>query len=223
MTLCRRRKNSMSRLSDFLIIDYASRFGVTWNSATMSLRTECPASIRFELEDKKPTIIQPTGNGVSVIRRKPEAVEVVDLEEFTKLIHGRDNTPSSCDFVISPFVGEDFLLLNELTRSKSSVILPFRQPESGLEQQGKLEKARQQLTATILRFYEVSDFCDQYVDKTALFSCRLTDKVKKGLMAKSAKAFNSGIYKLQRIRLHESLPHGFVFKMMVYNEEYKIV
>lgn len=37
---------------------------------------------------------------------------------------------------------------------------------------------------------------DQYANRTALFSCRLSDKTKKGLMAKSARAFNSGIYRL---------------------------
>ena len=212
----------MSSLVDFLKKEYAPRFDVQWNEAIMSFRLETPASVRFEIEDKKPTIVQPPGHGVSVIRRSADAVEVIDLEDYMKQIHGEDNTPSSCDFAISPSVGMDFLLLNELTRSKSSVIMRFQQPETGLEQQGKLEKARQQLTATILRFYEVSDFCDQYVTKTALFSCRLSDKNKNGLMAKSASKFNKVIDKLQRMRLHETLPHGFVFKMCVYNKEYRI-
>lgn len=51
----------MSNLSDFLTTDYVAHFGVTWNAATMSLRTECPASICFEIEDKKPSIVQPSG------------------------------------------------------------------------------------------------------------------------------------------------------------------
>lgn len=212
----------MSNLSDFLTTDYVAHFGVIWNAATMSLRTEYPASICFEIEDKKPIIVQPSGRGVSVIRKKPEAVEVLDLEDFTRQVHGSGNTPSSCDFAISPVVGSDFLLLNELTRMQSNYILRFVQPETGVERDGKLETARLQLTETIERFYSVSHFCDQYPEKTALFSCRLSDKVKKGIMAKSARSFNSGIYKLQRMRLHEVLPHGFVFKMRVYSEEYRI-
>ncbi len=212
----------MSSLTDFLKNDYAPHFCVEWDETTMSLRLETPASVCFEIEDKKPTIVQPAGQGVSVIRRTADAVEVLDLEDFTKQIHGEDNTPSSCDFAISPSVGTAFLLLNELTRSKSTVVLPFQQPETGIEQQGKLEKARQQLTATILRFYEVSDFCDQYTTKTALFSCRLSDKSKNGIMARSASKFNKVIDKLQRMRLHETLPHGFVFEMRVYNKEYRI-
>lgn len=212
----------MSSLADFLKKEYAPRFDVQWNETIMSLRLETPASVCFEIEDKKPTIVQPPGHGVSVIRRSADAVEVIDLKDYMKQIHGEDNTPSSCDFAISPSVGMDFLLLNELTRSKSSVIMRFQQPETGLEQQGKLEKARQQLTATILRFYEASDFCDQYATKTALFSCRLSDKNKNGIMAKSASKFNKVIDKLQRMRLHETLPHGFVFKMCVYNKEYRI-
>ena len=212
----------MSSLADFLKKDYAPHFHVQWNEATMSLRLETPASVCFEIEDMKPTIVQPNGQGVSVIRRTANAVEVLDLEAFTKQIHGKNNTPSGCDFAISPSVGMDFLLLNELTRSKSTVIFPFQQPKTGIEQQGKLEKARQQLTATIMRFYKVSNFCDQYTTKTALFSCRLSDKSKNGIMAKSASKFNKVIDKLQRMRLHETLPHGFVFKMCVYNKEYKL-
>ena len=105
---------------------------------------------------------------------------------------------------------------------QSNYILRFVQPETGVERDGKLVTARLQFTDTIERFYSVSHFCDQYPEKTALFSCRLSDKVKKGIMAKSARSFNSGIYKLQRMRLHEVLPHGFVFKMRVYSEEYRI-
>ena len=212
----------MSSLSNFLTGDYAMRFGVTWNAATMSLRSEYPASICFEIEDKKPSIVQPAGQGVSVIRRKADAVEIVDIEDFTRTIHGGNNTPSSCDFAISPVVGNDFLLLNELTRTKSDYIMHFTQPQTLEEREGKLEVARKQLTETINRFYDVSNFCDQYLDKTALFSCRLSDKAKNGIMAKSARSFNKGIYKLQRMKLHESLPHGFVFKMRIYSEEYKI-
>ena len=212
----------MSSLSDFLTNDYAAHFGVTWNSSIMSLRVEFPASICFEIEDKKPAIVQPAGQGVSIIRRKDEMVEVLDLEDFIKQIHGTDNTPSSCDFAISPLIGTGYLVLNELTRTKSEYIRRFVQPKTGEEQDGKLDVAKKQLTATINRFYEVSDFCDQYTNRTALFSCRLSDKTKNGLMAKSARAFNSGIYRLQRMQLHESLPHGFVFKLRVYNDEYRI-
>ena len=45
----------MSSLSNFLTSDYVSHFGVTWNATTMSLRAEFPASICFEIEDKKPS------------------------------------------------------------------------------------------------------------------------------------------------------------------------
>jgi hypothetical protein len=31
------------------------------------------------------------------------------------------------------------------------------------------------------------------------------------------------IYKLQRLRLHELLPHGFVFKIRVYDAEFRIL
>lgn len=212
----------MSSLSNFLTGDYASYFGVTWNAAIMSLRTESPAAICFEIEDKKPSIIQPVGQGVSVIRRKANPIEVIDLEDFTRTIHGENKTPSCCDFAISPEIGSDFLLLNELTRTKSDYILHFTQPETSLNREGKLEFAKNQLAETINRLYEVSNFCDQYSKKVALFSCRLSDKAKNGIMAKSARSFNKGIYKLQRMKLHEKLPHGFVFKMRVYSEEYKI-
>lgn len=212
----------MSSFTDFLTGEYASHFGLIWDSSTMTIRMETPNSVCFEIEDKKPSIVQPIGQGVSVIRKTADAVEVVDLEDFTKLVHGEDETPSSCDFSITPIVGTSFLLLNELTRTKSEYVLHFTQPKTGIEQEGKLEKARRQLTETIERFYEVSDFCDQYAERIALFSCRLSDKLQNGIMARSAKSFNKGIYKLQKMRLHETLPHGFVFKIRIYNEEYRI-
>ena len=93
---------------------------------------------------------------------------------------------------------------------------------TGEKQIGKLEYAKKQLIQTICRFYEVSDFCDQYAVKTALFSCRLSDKSGNGIMARSAKSFNKTIYKLQHLTLHEKLPHGFVFKMRIYKEEYSL-
>lgn len=212
----------MNSLVDFLVGDYASHFGVKWNHGTITMRQETPSSICFEIEDKKETIVQPDGQGVSVIRRTAATVDIVDLEDFTKRIHGEEDTPSSCDFAIVPSTDTNFLLLNELTRTKSEYIRRFTQSTTGIEQEGKLEKARRQLTATIERLYEVSNFCDQYERRVALFSCRLSDKTKSGLMAKSARSFNKGIYKLQKMQLHETLPHGFVFKMRVYNEEYRV-
>ena len=212
----------MSKLTDFLTQDYAQHFGVAWQPATMTLRMDTPASVCFEIEDKQPTIQQPAGKGVSVIRRKADAVEVIDIEDFMRIVHGSDNTPSSCDFTISPCVGNDFLVLNEITRSKSVYIRQFGQPKTGEQREGKLETAKRQLTETINRFYEVSEFCDQFAEKTALFSCRLSDKSSNGIMARSAKSFNKSIEKLQRMQLHEQLPHGFIFKLRVYNSEYRL-
>lgn len=212
----------MSLLSNFLTSNYSPYFGKVWNNATMSLRTEVPASICFEIEDKKPTIIQPNGHGVSVIRRPDSAVEVIDLEDFTKTIHGNSNAPSSCDFVISPQLGARFIIFNEITKTDSRYILKFRQPNTGISQPGKLEYAKSQLEQTIERFYSVSNFCDRYQDKIALFSCRLTDKRSNSVMAKSAKSFNKTIVMLQKLKLRGNLPHGFQLHMRVYNTEYRI-
>lgn len=210
----------MSEFSDFLKTDYAGHFNVAWDPATMSLRMEIPASVCFEIADKEPMIIQPNGKGISVLRRKEAMIEVIDIETFTALIHGTDNTPTSCDFAITPVAEPDYILLNELTKTRSSYILPFMQPTTGIEQMGKLEFAKMQLTETINRLYEVSSFCDKYPSRVALFSCRLSDKLGKGIMARSAKAFNQSIYRLQHMKLHESLPHGFTFEMRVYDAEY---
>lgn len=212
----------MSRLSDFLVNVYAPHFNAAWTNDMRQLRTEVPASVRFEIEDKKPQIVQPSGSGVSVIRRPDVRVEIIDIEHFMGLVHGTDNTPNSCDFAISPETGLDFIMLNELTKSKSTYILPYVQPLTGEEKIGKLEYAKMQLTKTIDRMYEVSNFCDQYDVKTALFSCRLSDKSGNGIMARSSKAFCKPIYKLQHMTLHEELPHGFVFKMRVYEAEYRL-
>lgn len=212
----------MSDLEHFLTTDYAQHFGVTWDSSVMIIRKETPSSVHFEIEDQQPAIIQPATKGVSVFRRNDTFAEVIDLEEFMKQIHGTAHTPSTCDFVLSPSVGTQYLVFNELSRTQSGYILQFRQQDSGEEQEGKLEKARRQLTETINRFYAVSDFCERYENKTALFSCRLSDKRSNGIMARSSKMFNKTIYKLQRMTLHEELPHGFLFKIRIYNAEYEL-
>lgn len=212
----------MSKFGDFLINDYSTHFGVVWDPATMCLRMEIPASVRFEIADKELRIIQPQGKGVSVLRRKDADVEVIDLEDFTALIHGTNKTPNSCDFAITQELESDYILLNELTRTQSCYILPFVQPKTGIDQLGKLEYAKMQLTETINRMYEVSNFCDQYPIRVALFSCRLSDKKGKGIMAQSAKAFNKSIYRLQHMKLHQQLPHGFSFEMRVYEAEFRL-
>lgn len=212
----------MSRFGDFLKYDYAPHFGVVWNPATMKLRLDIPASVCFEIADKEPTIEQPHGKGISVLRRRGNDVEVIDIEDFTALVHGKNNTPNSCDFALTPKIGLDYLVLNELTKTKSDYIKSFVQPTTGTEQMGKLEYAKKQLTETINRLYEVNNFCDQYSSRVALFSCRLSDKKRNGIMSQSAKAFSRPIYNLQHMKLHEQLPHGFTFEMRVYDAEYRL-
>lgn len=213
----------MSKLTDFLLNDYIPYHKLVWNPATMTIRTEYPTSAHFETEDMKPQILQPIGEGVAVFRQGNYSTEVVDLEDFMKTAHQSSGlVPSCCDFVMVPVAGSDYIVLNELTRSKSEVILPFVQPQTGEKQEGKLEKARRQLMTTIERLYEASNFCDQFAEKTALFSCRLSDKRGNGVMAKSARSFSRSIYKLQRIKLQEQLPHGFVMKIRVYDAFYHL-
>ena len=157
----------MSTLCDFLKKDYPSHFRITWDDNTMQIRKECPASVVFEIRDQQPTIVQPTGKGVSVIRKKDYSVEIVDFEAHCKTIHGKDNSPSCCDFIISANSPND----------------------------------------------------DK---KVALFSCRLSDKEGEHPMRKSARQFSLPIMKLEKMRLHETLPHGFEFVMRVYNKEYEL-
>lgn len=219
-----KKRTKMSKLTDFLLNEYVPHHGLVWNPATMTIRAEYPQSAQFEIEDKKPRIVQPVGMGVAIFRQGNNSAEVIDLEDFMKTVHQSSGVvPSCCDFVLAPVIGSDYIVLNELTHSKSEVILPFVQPQTGEKQEGKLEKARKQLKTTIERLYEVSDFCDQFAEKTALFSCRLSDKKSNGIMAKSARSFSKPIYKLQRMKLQEKLPHGFVLKMRVYDAFYPLV
>lgn len=46
----------MSSFIDFLTGEYTSYFGLIWDSSTMTIRTETPNSVCFEIEDKKPSI-----------------------------------------------------------------------------------------------------------------------------------------------------------------------
>lgn len=210
-----------SALSDFLINDYANHFGNPWVPESNSLRSVPPASVVFEIRDQMPDIVQPAGQGVSVIRRQATVAEVIDFEDFCHQVHGA-NPPSSCDFIITPEAGYDYVVFDELTFTKSSYIRSFTQPTTGEEQPGKLEYAKGQLKTSIERFYTISNFLDNYEKKIALFSCRLSDKTGNGLMSRSARAFNSTISSLERMRLHEDLGNGFVFEMRVYNQEYRL-
>jgi len=212
----------MSTLCDFLKKDYSAHFGITWDDNTMQIRKECPASVVFEIRDQQPTIVQPTGKGVSVIRKRDYSVEIVDFEAFCKTIHGRNNAPKCCDFIISPNVGEEFIVLNELTNTESKYILPFAQSATGTQQTGKLAYAREQLEASIERIYEVGNVLDSYDKKVALFSCRLSDKKGVHPMAKSARQFSRPIMRLEKMKLHETLPHGFEFVMRVHDKEYEL-
>lgn len=215
----------MSTLCNFLKKDYPSHFRTTWDDNTMQIRKECPASVVFEIRDQQPTIVQSTGKGVSVIRKKDYSVEIVDFEAYCKTIHGKDNIPSCCDFIISassPNDGKKYIVLNELTNTESKYILPFAQSATGAQQIGKLAYAKRQLEATIERIYEVGNVLDSYDKKVALFSCRLSDKKGVHPMTKSARQFSLPIMKLEKMRLHETLPHGFEFVMRVYNKEYEL-
>lgn len=212
----------MSKFCDFLKTDYPIHFGITWNDTTMQIRKELPNGVVFEIRDQQPTIEQVKGEGVSVIRRKEELAEVVDFEAYSKTIHGPDNTPSCCDFVISPYASNEYIIFNELTFSASNYILPFTQKTTGSEQKGKLAYAREQLITTIERIYEVNNILDNYSQKIALFSCRLSDKKGNNPMTRSAKHFNAPIMKLERMVFHEELPHGFKFAMRVYNKAYNL-
>ena len=70
----------MSVFYNFLKNDYPRHFKITWDDSTMQIHSEKPASVVFEIRDQKQTIIQPTGKGVSVIRRKNEFVEIINFE-----------------------------------------------------------------------------------------------------------------------------------------------
>lgn len=113
-------------------------------------------------------------------------------------------------------------MLNELTNTESKYILPFAQSATGAQQIGKLAYAKRQLEATIERIYEVGNVLDSYDKKVALFSCRLSDKKGVHPMTKSARQFSRPIMRLEKMKLHETLPHGFEFVMRVHDKEYEL-
>ena len=125
----------------------------------------------------------------------------MDFEAYCKTIHGKDNTPSCCDFIISassPNDDKKYIVLNELTNTDSKYILSFVQRATGARQIGKLAYAKGQLEATIERIYEVGNVLDSYDKKVALFSCRLSDKKGVHPMTKSARQFSLPIMKLEK-------------------------
>ena len=207
---------------DFLKNQYAPFYGKRWDDATMTIRMERPASAVFEIKDKEPQIVQPAGKGVSVIRRGDVPVVVIDVESFTSMIHNTGNTPSACDFVICPVVGNDVVIFNELTCSESKYVKPYHDPYTAEDKEGKMEYAKGQIEKTLDRFYSVGNFLDAYNRKVALFSCRLTDKPGNSVMARSCRKFSKVIYSLEHIKTVEKMKYGFQFHVRIYGKEFII-
>lgn len=204
--------NMDSALMKFLREDYPRHHDIT-DGWEIVVRREEPHRPTFEICDKKETIIQEEGKGVSKIRWQGDQVEVIDFEDYINQF-GEEGA-LRCDFVIASVAGDAFIVFNELTKSESQYI-----------RKTKSIYATRQLAASIERFYKVGNLLDGYAKKVALFSCRLTDKELDKKMKKGLMAFLKNQVMMKRGSMKEAIEtiegYGFSFDQRVYDEPYCI-
>lgn len=204
--------NMDSALMKFLREDYPRHYSIT-DGREIAVRREEPHKPTFEICDKKETIIQEEGKGVSKIRWQGDQVEVIDFEGYIDQF-GEEGV-QRCDFVIASVAGDAFIVFNELTESESQYI-----------RKGKSIYATRQLAASIERFYKVGNLLDGYAKKVALFSCRLTDKELNKKMKKCLMAFLKNQVMTRRGSMKEAIEtiegYGFTLDQRVYDEPYCI-
>ena len=210
-----------SALIDFLSKEYPLKH-IGKEVTDSSIKREVPSSPRFEIVDKKDSIVQPEGKGVSVFRNlSGEQAEVIDFEAYTNLLTPQ-NPEGACDFIINSIYSFNYIVFNELTASQSGYVKDFVQPTTGEKRVGKFSYAKEQMRKSIERFYEVNDFLDSYKQKTALFSCRLTDKTSNETMEKSMRSFRNVMKMVSNIRRNKWDCHGFTLQTRIYDNEFEL-
>lgn len=200
-----------SALVKFLKEDYPKRHGIT-DGREILVRREEPHRPTFEISDKKETIIQEEGKGVSRIRWQGDQIEVIDFEGYINQF-GEEGV-LRCDFVIDSIAGNAFILFNELTHALKGSID---------KEDGKRAKAYHQLEESIKRFCEGEwDLLDKYKKRVALFSFRYKDEPIGEPTKKTRKKFRKMQVRLPNIRDEQPLPHGFTFEQRLYPMPYII-
>lgn len=214
-------------LTEFFLKDYPKHLCIE-DRTIMSLKKEASIDFKFEIRDQKQTIIQQAGEGVSVIQNPGQRpLEIIDFEgyidQFNPKGKKKKDKAEKCDFIICPAVGSAFILFNELTECKLMYIEPYEKPTTGEKKDGKREKARKQLAASIERFYAVGNLLDTYEKKVALFSYRLTDEDEEDEAEKSMRRFMMSANELESdSSINQFLPHGFTFEQRLYPTPYVI-
>lgn len=207
----------------YLEQDYPKHFKISLPLSS-PLRTETTHDASFEIKDKKPTIIQPAGKGVSSFSNpRQKEVEIFDFEQYFNNFKHKAKEGGKCDFIIVPAIGYDYLILNELTETKIDYILPFVQPKTGESRKGKLQKAREQLLETINKLNHIPGFLNKFQKKTALFSYRLPENTNTANIAtQSMGVFLNPTKIASSITMSQPMPQGFVFEQRVYPKDFII-
>lgn len=214
-------------LTEFFLKDYPKHLCIE-DRTIMPLKKEASIDFKFEIRDQKQTIIQQAGEGVSVIQNLGQRpLEIIDFEgyidQFNPKGKKKKDKAEKCDFIICPATGSAFILFNELTECKLMYIEPYEKPTTGEKKDGKREKARKQLAASIERFYAVGNLLDTYEKKVALFSYRLTDEDEEDEAEKSMRRFMMSANELESdSSINQFLPHGFTFEQRLYPTPYII-
>lgn len=213
-----------SEIYKYLSVDYPKHFGKAV-PLKFPLRVEYTSAKFFEIKDKGTGIIQKAGGGVSVFENHDgKRVEIIDFEKYINDFRkGKACEGGRCDFVLSSADGFDFLILNELTMTKSEYLHGFVQPTTGIPRIGKMEYARDyQLPETIDKLNHAKGLLPKYKHKTALFSYRLPDGGARNAATISMGIFQKPVQNVSNITMHQSLMEGFVFEQRVYPQAYRI-
>jgi hypothetical protein len=155
-------------------------------------------------------------------------IKLINIEKYITQYPPNSNAGKGkhCDLIMMP--GNDTIrsefIFAELTRSKHNYIEPFT--NSAGPQEGKRAKSVTQLTETIKKLVNVpaiQNRVNQYNKLTGLFAYRLTHVEQNetdSKLAESLNRFNAPTQILESASQTNILPHGFIFKQILFDNPY---
>lgn len=220
----------MLSIFDYLNDVYPTSYGKPTPLSFSPRYEETSASI-FEIKDRKPSILQPKGEGVSCFENaQRRTVLILDFEKYINdLRTGRASEGKKCDFILVPHKRFDYIILNEVTATDSQYLDPFIQPQTQKPREGKCSMARRQLSETIAKLSKRSrdgeSFLEPFTRRIALFSYRLPQS-KADTPREIADSFGKF---LSTTAINNSISAnepffavGFIYEQRIYPEPYSL-
>ena len=214
----------MKQLIDNYFTDhYATCFAALCNSK-VQITEEKTAEVWFDLQDVPPYISAKGRGNASFRNPQGHDISVLGYDDYITKLPGKFGTGRQrCDFIIEDKVSK-IIVLDEMTSSDNhkNIIKPIKKRKNGdiKYQGGKLEKAREQLFATLQTLCEVKEIncsLQKYDKKICLCSCKLcSSKVKP--IDRTLAAFNRGVKMTDGMKKsnQEIEAFGFEYRLLIH-------